>query len=100
MSLTIFLYMYILYRKGVALLGHNRRVHAYGMVTGQSIVHGRVVQPGYLAVNVTTVLPGCNLSPVLAKHFEEGTIVKNSFSIWPMIRLALPSQLNPVTTIY
>lgn len=79
------------------MLDDNRRVHAYGKVTGQSVVHGRAVPSGCLAVNVTIVLPGCNLSPVLANQFEEGTIVKDGFYIWPMARLALLNQLKPVT---
>lgn len=83
--------------RSVALLDDKQRVHAYGVVTGQSSVHGRAVQSGYLAVNVTSTLQGCTLSPIVGNHFEEGIIMEGGFYVWPMTRLALPSQLRPVT---
>ena len=71
------------------------RVHAYGVVTGHSTVDGCAVPPRCLAVNVTAVLTGCTLmeNPVGKDVIKEG----GNF-IWPMTRLALPSQLRPVTS--
>ena len=57
----------------------NKVVHAYGVVTSQSTVHGRAVPQGYLPVNVTAVLPGCNLSPTAENPFGEEIVAKGGF---------------------
>jgi hypothetical protein len=83
--------------QSVALLDEKRRAYAYGVVTGQSIVHSMAVPPGCLAVNVSRVLPECTLSPALGNSFEEAVIREGGLYIWPMTRLALPSHLRPIT---
>lgn len=59
-------------------------------------MHGRPVEPGYLAVSVSKLLPTCSLTPAIADNFEDDKIMEGAFFIWPKARLALPSQLRPV----
>lgn len=60
-------------------------------------MHGRYVEPGYLALTVTKVLPTCSLKPEILNSFENDNIMEGAFYIWPMTRLALLKHLRPVT---
>lgn len=82
------------------MLDEKKKVHAYGVVTDQSAVDGCAVPPGYLAVNVTTVLRGCTLLPTMENPVgKELEVIKEAGNyIWPMTRLALPSHLRPVSS--
>ena len=74
-------------------------MHAYRVVMDHSTVDGCAVSPRCLAVNVTAVLTGCIVPlPIMENPVGKEVIEEGRNYIWPMTRLALPSQLRPVTS--
>ncbi|XP_046863995.1 uncharacterized serine-rich protein C215.13-like [Xenia sp. Carnegie-2017] len=71
----------------VALANENGVVCGFGCVSGMSKVHNRPVNPGYLSVFFTSVVPGKTVAPPFPGPFDEDVVRPGESYIWPVDRM-------------
>ena len=72
-------------------MDNNKRIQAWGVVHKRAEIHGRIVNPGYVVVEITQVLESCNLKPICSNMFDDtDAIHTGEFYAWPLALLALP----------
>ena len=78
----------------VALANENGVVCGFGCVSGMSKVHNRPVNPGYLSVFFTSVVPGKTVAPPFPGPFDEDVVRPGESYIWPVDRMFVAGPDN------
>ena len=87
-----YLYVNIFSGTRVGLVGINKQIGAWGLVYNRTEIHGKVVPPGYVVVEIVEVLQSCKLKPICPNTFDDpDAIHTGEFHAWPFSSLALPS---------
>ena len=75
----------------VGLVDNKKQVQAWGVVHKRKEIHGKVLIPGYVVVEIIQVLESCHLKPICPSAFDDTDAVhEGEFHAYRLSLLALP----------